>query len=285
MADDHAAVIGDRLPDFDTVLAALKSQIDPAKLTVLDSARLDNAVVEKDRYSVLQILIAAGADPGKFRWNDIFLAIAFGTIDDLEEALTGKTDVEAIDGAGRSAFHFAVQLGDIAKARLVLEAGAHITPVGVSDRTSLDYAIRQDNVPMLEWLLEKGVDPEQKNGFGETAVFSAAAAGAIGCLKKLVAVGADITEPRHSGSTPLSIARDPQVIQLLLDAGADLNALDPEQISELLGYKFDEPPDCSLETYTRFKSRAFGRFNPERVFNPFWTAMVQGGGPASLAEM
>ena len=81
------------------------------------------------------------------------------------------------------------------------------------------------------------------------------------------------------------VAHDPQVMEILLDAGADLNSLEPEQLARLLGYKVDEPPECSLDDYLKFGSRTFGRANPERVENPFWTAMIQCGGSASLAEM
>ncbi len=169
--------------------------------------------------------------------------------------------------------------------KALLEAGANRLAVGHCGKTPLDYAIEQDNVSMLVWLLEQGFDPEDENGFGETAIFTASEWGAVGCLKKLIDFGADIRKPRHSGMTPIAAAVDRRVIEVLLDAGADLNALDREQRAVLLGYKVDEPPESSLEDFERYSSRTFGRFNPERIHNPFWTAMVQSGGSASLAEM
>ncbi len=80
--------------------------------------------------------------------------------------------------------------------------------------------------------------------------------------------------------TPLQAARDRRVIEILLDVGVDPNCLEPEHLATLLGYKVDEPPECSLEEYRKYRSRAFGRVNPERVHNPFWTAMVRSGGAA-----
>lgn len=282
---DFSNVVGHDLPDFDSILAALQCQVDPVERQDADRQTIDQRAHPDSRYSVLQALLSAGADPGLFGWTEIFLAVAFGTMDDLEEALTGKSDLEAVDGCQRTAFLFSIQRGDIEKTRLLIEAGANILAVGHCDKRPLDYAIEQDNVSMLKWLLEQGFDPEAENGFGETALFTASEWGAVGCLKALIEFGADIGKPRHSGMTPIQAAADRQVIEILLDAGADLNGLDPDQRAMLLGYKVDEPPECSLEDYRKYMSRAFGRFNPERVFNPFWTAMVRCGGSASLAEM
>ncbi len=68
----------------------------------------------------------------------------------------------------RTPFLFSIQVGDLAKTKLLIEAGADILAVGHCGKTPLGYAIEQDNVAMLEWLLEHGFDPEQENAFGET---------------------------------------------------------------------------------------------------------------------
>lgn len=284
MEYDYSNVVGPGLPDFDAILAALKRQIDPGKLAEAERQGIADTVSEGDRYSIIRFLLSSGADPGKFGWTDIFLAVAYGTLDDLEEALTGRSDLEAVDGRERTAFLFSIQVGDIGKTRLLIEAGANTLASGHCGKTAIGYAIEQDNVSMLEWLLEQGFDPEEENGFGETAIFSASAWGAVGCLKRLIARGADIGKPRYSALTPIQVAHDRQVIEILLDAGADPRSLEPEQLAALLGYKVDEPPESSLEDYLAFRSRVFGRSNPERVHNPFWTAMVHGGCSASLAE-
>ena len=285
MEYDFSTVVGDGLPEFDRILAALKSQINPAKLTDADRQAIQNIAPESDRYPVLQRLLSAGGDPGRFGWTEIFLAVAFGTIADLEEAVTGKSDLEAVDGHRRTAFLLSIQVGDIAKTRLLTEAGANVGAVGDDGETALGYAIGQDNVQMLAWLLEQGFDPEAQNDLGEMAVFEAAERGAVGCLKILIEAGVDIGKPRHSGVTPIELADNRQVIEMLLDAGADVNRLDRDQRATLLGYAADEPPACSADDYQKYRSRAFGRFNPERIHNPFWTAMVRCGGAAALAEM
>lgn len=284
MDNDFSTVVGEGLPDFDAVLAALKCQVNLAQLTDADRQVIENIAPESNRYSALRVLLSAGSDPGKFGWTNVFLAVAFGTVEDLEEVLTGTSDIEAVDGLHRTAFFFSIQVGDIAKTKLLIEAGAEMLPVDYCGKTPLGYAIEQDNVLMLEWLLEQGCDPEQENTFGETAVLEAVGSGAAGCLKKLIESGVDIGGESYSGINLLAAASDRRVIELLLDAGADLDDLDPEQIATLLGYALDEPPECSLEDYRAYASRAFGRFNPERVHNPFWTAMVRCGGSASLAE-
>lgn len=285
MEYDFSTVVADGLPEFDSIVAALKRQVNPAKLTAAERQAIEKIASETDRYPVLQRLLSVGGDPTRFGWTEIFLAVAFGTIGDLEEAVTGKSDLEAVDGHRRTAFLFSIQVGDIEKTRLLIEAGANTRAVGDDGETPLGYAIGQDNVQMLEWLLKQGFDPEEENELGETALFEAAEHGAVGCLKVLIEAGADIGKPRHSGATPIEVADNRQAIAMLLDAGADLNRLDRDQRAILLGYSVDEPPDCSLEDYRKYRSRAFGRFNPERVDNPFWTAMVHCGGAAALAEM
>ncbi|MET3613978.1 hypothetical protein ABID16_002307 [Rhizobium aquaticum] len=285
MESDFSQVVGPGLPDFEVIVAALRCQVDPEKLADADRRKIEDITPETDRFAVLQRLLSAGGDPEKFGWTDIFLAVAFGSLDDLEEALTGKSDIEAVDGQERTAFLFSIQVGEIAKTKLLIDAGADILALGDCGRTPLGYAIEQDDVSMLEWLLEQGFDPEQENALGETVVFDAAELGAVRCLRKLIDFGVDIGRSRHSGTTPIQGANDRQVIEILLDAGVNPNCLDPEQLATLLGYKVDEPPECSMEDYRKYRSRAFGRFNPERVHNPFWTAMVRCGGSASLAEM
>lgn len=281
---DFSTVVGHGLTDFDSVLAALQCQIDPARLADTDRTMIEHGVLESDRYAALKLLMSAGADPARFGWTEIFLALAFGSLDDLEETLTGRRDLETVDHQRRTAFLFSIQVGDIEKAKLLLNAGADILAIGQDGETAFGYAIMADNVRMLDWLMHQGFDPDAQNADGDTAVYTASAHGAVDCLRRLIAAGANTEKSGHSNVPPLRAATDRDVIELLLDAGADPDDLDPEQLASLLGYKTDEPPACSLEDYLQFSSRAFGRSNPERFHNPFWTAMVHCGGAASLAE-
>ena len=138
---DFSKVVGQGEPDFEVIVAALQSQIDPAVLTDADRQTTSNGAKDGNHYSTLRALLSAGGDPAAFGWTDIFLAVAFGMMEDLEEALTGKSDIEAVDGWGRTAFLLSIQVGHIEKTKLLLEAGANpmlrcmpnTTPAGLGE--------------------------------------------------------------------------------------------------------------------------------------------------------
>ena len=81
------------------------------------------------------------------------------------------------------------------------------------------------NVPVLTKLLQQGVSPDVQNVSGLSALAAAALNGNVGCIQELLAAGATVDlAGGHSGSTPLLLATrggHRGCCEVLLQAGAD----------------------------------------------------------------
>lgn len=95
---------------------------------------------------------------------------------------------------------------------------------GFRKRTALFYNLDEE---MLQWLVDKGADIEFKDRFGSTPLY--AHAGRMdGKIKKLLELGADVLAKNQKNETALHrAAKNFQLenIQILIDAGADINAV------------------------------------------------------------
>lgn len=229
------------------------------------------------RFDVVKLLLSKGADGSKLGWTKIFHAVAYGSLEDLEEAITDDSDLEAIDYWSRTPFLLSILAGDIQKAEMLVQAGANINVVGHCGKTPMAYAIQKDNVAMLNWLIQRGCDIEQVNDFGDTPLMEAAREGSLECLKALIQKGADVSKPNSIPYTPIHEASNLNIVHALLEAGADINDMSKELRAEMLGYQVNELPDVSKAEYLHGRHRIFGRSNPELSRNPFWYAMVKCG--------
>ena len=96
----------------------------------------------------------------------------------------------------------AVENGDIAMARFLLENGADVNAPGGVWETPLGTAAHAGNVPMARLLLDSGADPDKGN-----PIITAADAGRLEVVKLLLDAGADPSLPNRQGWTALDVAR------------------------------------------------------------------------------
>ncbi|MCE2542820.1 MAG: ankyrin repeat domain-containing protein [Acidobacteria bacterium] len=139
---------------------------------------------------------------------------------------------------------FAARQGDLASARLLVEAGADVNEAPASGTTPLVVAAHSGHGALAAWLLEAGADPDAA-GAGYSALHAAVLRGDRALVRALLdhaanpdavmtrgsparRVSADWRLPhRMIGATPLWTAawfREPQLVQLLADHGADPRA-------------------------------------------------------------
>ncbi len=150
-----------------------------------------------------------------------------GDVAAVRELLAGGADVNAAQGDGMTALHWAAEYGDAELARMLLHAGAAVAPATrIGSYAPLHIAARNGHTSMAVLLLEAGSDATAAApGTGATPLHLAAAAGAAELVVALIERGADI-DAREAGwgQTPLMFAASMNrvdAIRALLDAGAD----------------------------------------------------------------
>ncbi len=129
---------------------------------------------------------------------------------------------------GSTPLEWAVFKGDVAQAQKLVAAGADVKAVNAYGVNALQLAADASNTELIRLLLKAGADPNSPNQDGETALHLVARAGNVEAAKLLLKAGA-LVDPKESfgGQTPLMWAtarRHPQMVALLADKGADVNA-------------------------------------------------------------
>ncbi len=129
---------------------------------------------------------------------------------------------------GSTPLEWAVFKGDMAQAKRLLASGADVKAVNAYGVNAMQLAADASNTEAIRLLLQAGADPNSANAEGETALHLVARAGNVEAAKLLLRAGRAV-DPRESfgGQTPLMWAaarRHPEMVELLADKGADLNA-------------------------------------------------------------
>lgn len=270
----------------DDLLAAIQSLLregaDPNYITSHNESALCVAS-NNGRFDAVRLLLDHGADKTQLKWTNLFFAVVYGDIENLEEVVTGESDIEAKDCWNRTPLLVSILLGDKEKTNLLLEAGADRDAVGRCGKPPLFYAIQNDNLEMLSWLVEKGFDIQQRDSFWQTALMFSVECKARSCFDWLLKCGIDIREEEFNQQQAIDLATDKYFIKALLEFGADPNRLNSESRAMLLGYGFNQPIESTFDEYRQGKLNVFGRTNPQRMKNSFWHAMVRSGATAYAA--
>ena len=168
-----------------------------------------------------------------------------GDTDALRALLQKKADVNATEGDGSTALHWASYRDDVESARLLLGAGAKVNAANDLGATPLWAACQNGGEAMVRLLLDAGANPNAALLLGETPLMVAARAGKPAVAELLIAKDANINARAARGQTALMWAvaqKHPDVVKVLLAHGADLRARSDEW-SEVMAL----PPHGYLE--------------------------------------
>lgn len=229
-------------------------------------------------FGVVEELLRAGADEGRLKWSPLHRALSLGTMEDLKSELRNSTDLEARDVWDRTPFLLSLLKGDIEAAQLLAEHGADIFASGQKS-ASICYAVESGNVALVRWLVERGCSIESTNYLDHTCLTLAAELGNREMVQTLLELGAN-PNVEDSFSSPLRNAANREIVLLLIDHGADTGDLDDEGRRKLLG--LGEDLRASLDSVTRAeylagKDPKEGRGNPEDMTDPYRLAMIRNG--------
>jgi ankyrin repeat protein len=97
-------------------------------------------------------------------WTLLMRAVALGSVDDVRSQIEKSDDLAARDRWERTAWLLSIQTGEVAKAELLLHAGAEKTVRGRCGKTPFTFTIANGHATMLRWLLDQGLDPNETDG-------------------------------------------------------------------------------------------------------------------------
>jgi ankyrin repeat protein len=139
-----------------------------------------------------------------------------------------KEDVNRRNLDGSTPLQWAVYNNDVAEATRLVRAGADVSLANNYGATPMSLAAEVANTDMLKVLLEAGADVDSPNPDGQTALLAVARTGNVAAAKVLLDHSATIdAKEKFGGQTALmwaSARRHPEMMQLLISKGADVNA-------------------------------------------------------------
>jgi ankyrin repeat protein len=155
-------------------------------------------------------------------------AAARGDRTAVQALIAKKADVNATQGDGATALHWAAFKGDREMAQMLVSAGAKAAVANRNGSTPLWLAAINGDAPMIALLLRAGADANEKLPLGRSPLMIAARTGSVDAIKALLEGGADVNaKDTQRGTTPLMWAADEgheAAIQLLIERGADVSA-------------------------------------------------------------
>lgn len=174
----------------------------------------------------LTLLVWAGAPPE----SPVADAAMGNRADEVRTLLRSGSDVNAAQGDGMTALHWAAENGNVELAEMLLFAGANVGAVTrLADYTPLHLASRRGRTGVVRVLVASGADVAAPTSTGGVLpIHFAAQSGMSDAVAILLEAGADVNAVEDKrGQTALMFAAAfgrTDVVRLLAEAGADAGA-------------------------------------------------------------
>ena len=155
-------------------------------------------------------------------------AVKAGDLSMAGKLIEEGANVNASQGDGATALHWASHRNDLEAAKLLITAGADVNAANELGATPLWLAAINGSASMVKLLLDADANPNVALKLGETPLMAAARSGDVPTVEQLLADGADVDAREHErGQTALMWAVAQQhadVARVLIRNGADLDA-------------------------------------------------------------
>jgi ankyrin repeat protein len=217
-------------------------------------------VIEKKDFAAAAALIKSGADvnrPASDGTTPLHWAAYYGNADLVRQLLRAEANPSTRNDYGSSPMGEAATVANVEILELLLDAGVDVESANPEGQTALMAVARTGNLEAARLLIAQGADVNAAETWGgQTALMWAAARQQPAMVELLIANGAEVdkraidrnwerrvtAEPRvkemfTGGFTALLYAVREECLQCvksLLDAGADINKPDPDNVSPLI---------------------------------------------------
>jgi uncharacterized protein len=191
-----------------------------------------------------------------------------GDRQDVQALIRQGVDVNAPQGDGVTALHWAARHGDVELASMLVAAHANAkAETRFGAYTPLHLAAERGSAPIVNALIAAGAPVDAKTSTGATALMFAAGAGDTQSAAVLIGAGADVNARENDRwQTPLIFATANgrvDMVRLLLARGADPNGATKLTDLSALSRNGENPDGRNLAV----KSEA-GRATPPRILVP-----------------
>ena len=179
---------------------------------------------------ILSAFVAATCSIGLAAAGDVRLidAVRAQNLEHVRALLAERVDVNATQGDGATALHWAVHRDDSALVDTLLRAGARANVADDTGATPLFLACTNRNADIVGRLLSANANPNAALLSGETVLMTCARAGNATAVRALLSRGASLNakETAHNQTALMWAAAQshPQVVQALLERGSDVRA-------------------------------------------------------------
>ena len=176
------------------------------------------------------LLLTAGAEGANTTVRDTRLveAVKAGNTTAAVALLTKKADPNGAEADGTTPLHWAVRNNDLTLIDRLIRAGANAKAANRFGATPIQLACENGSADAVSRLLKAGVSANATGEFGETALMTCARTGVVPAAKALIEAGASVDAVESwRGQTALMWAAaegHADMVRTLIAAGADKNA-------------------------------------------------------------
>ncbi len=169
-------------------------------------------------------------------------AAAKGDVAEIEKLIAAGEKPNIQDSKSRTPLHVAAYMKQHAAARALLRLGANPNALDIERYDIVTIAAVANDVPMLKIALEGGGSPKNiTSRYDGTALIASAHLGHVEVVKMLIAAKAPLNHVNNLGWTALMEAivlgsggaNHTAVVRALVEAGADVNIADRQNITPL----------------------------------------------------
>ena len=166
----------------------------------------------------------------------------------LPALLADSVDVDAYGSDGTQTLLWMIYYQQPDLVQALLAAGADPNRANRYDLTPLALALQLDDIDLVRLLLAAGADPTVQDAAGEPLLFTAVRNGNAAVARQLLGAGVDVNARDSTyRQTALMVAareRQPEIVRLLIDAGADVAVQTPAGEIPEWGRRSASPPSA-----------------------------------------